>query len=102
MIRVKEGVRFEMLRPEIYGIFNVIDELWQANNSEAMITSAADGVHKNNSKHYNGYALDLRSWNLHDPASIAKALQDMLGADYYVLLESDHIHCQYNPPKEQQ
>ncbi len=98
MIRIKEGVRFEILRPEIYSILQMLDTYWQAQNSECVITSAADGVHKNNSKHYNGLALDLRSWNLHDPPAAARSLQDMLGADYFVLLEEDHIHIDYHVP----
>ncbi len=61
-----------------------------------VITSLQDGVHATNSKHYTGQAADLRTSNL-DPsivAGLAQELQARLGAGYWVLLESDHIHVQ--------
>lgn len=62
------------------------------------VTSLTEGQHVTNSKHYTGQAADLRI-NGVDPAAvpqIAQTLQSQLGPQYYVLLEGDHIHVQYN------
>ena len=66
---------------------------------DVIITSGTDGVHKKGSKHYVGGALDLRISNIpNGQLSIyVKALKGRLGPDYDVVLESDHIHCEYDP-----
>jgi hypothetical protein len=64
-----------------------------------VITSALEGRHKEGSRHYSGYALDLRIWDIphgHVPMIVSE-LKAALGADYDVVLEADHIHVEFDP-----
>jgi hypothetical protein len=67
--------------------------------SQCVITSASDGKHGPNSLHYKGKALDLRTSNV--PTAILhlvhRGLKDSLGAQFDVVLESDHIHVEFDP-----
>ena len=60
------------------------------------ITSVCDGVHKVGSRHYIGFAFDLRTFNLRKVSAIevGRRLQDALGDNWQVLLESDHLHVE--------
>ena len=69
------------------------------------ITSICDGNHMAGSKHYEGKAFDFRTWIDNagnqlpqlDKQHLKKALQDELGDDYDVVIESTHIHVEYDP-----
>jgi len=71
----------------------------------ACITSVMDGRHMKGSKHYDGNAFDLRTWadefgtqlSRSEKAYLAHRLQEVLGCDWDVVIESDHIHCEYDP-----
>jgi hypothetical protein len=64
-----------------------------------------DGVHTDGSFHYesNGaQALDLRIWNLEDPAAVAAEIAELLGEDFDVVYgeevgHSTHIHVEEAP-----
>jgi len=64
-----------------------------------VITSAVDGVHSPTSLHYRGLALDFRTRTV--PADERQALRDAiakaLGPDFDVVLESDHLHVEWDP-----
>jgi hypothetical protein len=66
---------------------------------EIIVTSLLDGVHSKNSFHYSGNAVDLRTWIYtgHQIKTLVKELQLMLGSDYDVIDEEDHIHIEYDP-----
>jgi uncharacterized protein YcbK (DUF882 family) len=62
------------------------------------VTSGCDGKHLENSSHYRGKAFDFR---IHDLSSSqartwADRLRLTLGTRYFVLLEPNHIHVQFN------
>ena len=105
MILIKAGVVFKRLKPEIYGLFGLLDRLWAEYNVECVITAANDGKHKTGSLHYSDDALDVRSKNL--PTEQAKQdilsrLQHELGGDYDVLFEfqgqpNEHFHIEFDP-----
>ncbi len=102
MVVIKEGVIFKRLKPEIYGLFSLLDRLWSEYGVECVITAANDGKHKVGSLHYQDAALDVRSKNL--PSEQAKhdlhaQLMHKLGGDYDVLFESpgqqqEHFHIE--------
>lgn len=63
------------------------------------ITSACDGTHKENSKHYKGRAFDFRTNDLPEGSDVkvwAKRLQNRLGDSFFVLIEATHMHVQFN------
>ena len=76
-------------------VANIADEL----DITVVITSGTDGFHMATSKHYTGDALDLRRFNM-EPVMLALflvRLKERLGRNYDVILEKDHIHCEYDP-----
>ena len=74
-------------------------------DDRAVITSVCDGRHRQGSKHYTGDAFDLRTWSDnkgtqmtdHFKEYLAKNLRAELGTDYDVVVESTHIHVEYDP-----
>lgn len=72
--------------------------IWRQHGCETiMITSATDGQHMAHSRHYKGDALDLRSRDLPDSIGMADQLRDSLSDEYDVILETDHIHVEFDP-----
>ena len=72
--------------------------LWKKHGQELVVTSALDGEHSAGSLHYYGYAVDFRTRYFSDLKSqeIVQELQRILGDDYTVIFEVNHIHVQYN------
>ena len=73
--------------------------IWNLWGQMLVITSANDGKHGENSFHPKGRACDYRTryfpeFQIED---IAQNLRDWLGPDYDVVVESDHIHCEFDP-----
>jgi hypothetical protein len=65
-----------------------------------VVTSGRDGQHMSGSLHYSGNAMDLRRHDLDAKGVTGQAvnmLRSQLGGDYDVVLESDHIHVEYDP-----
>jgi len=111
MIRIKEGVKLQGKRktpkgktvkvrmcPELNFLLIVAEYEYRKQSAELVITSVFDGKHMRQSKHYRGQAVDLRIWNLQDPKLAANQIQKRVGPSYQVILESDHIHAEYDPP----
>jgi len=105
MIRIKPCVIFKTLRPEIYGLFELIDDTFADRGLDCWITSAQDGKHMAGSKHYDGLAIDLRSKNLPSKAEkkrVLEELKDGMTEQYDVILENEgkpqeHIHVEFDP-----
>ena len=99
MPQFKSGVIKDGLSDRITSKFNDIDRIHRSIvKRDAIITFALDGKHSKNSLHYSGYAIDLRTLDMlgrqHD---VVKELKRVLGSDYDVVLEHDHIHLEYDP-----
>lgn len=62
------------------------------------ITSGRDGVHSKNSKHYTGDAIDIRTRDMSDVKKVYAMLKENVDDKLFdVVLESDHIHIEYDP-----
>lgn len=102
-----EGVRMVDMHPKMTeGAFLVDEYLRQMLSYEPVITSANDGRHKRGSAHYRGCGLDYRTWTTatsgqqHTPAKrheIVYGMKLILGQNFDVIGEDDHIHCEYDP-----
>ena len=96
----KLGVNTEALSPHITSRFGVVDHIFLKHaGREAIITSGNDSQHMIKSLHYKGRAIDLRTKDLTDKIKI-KIVEDLrktLGPDYDVILESTHIHVEFDP-----
>lgn len=62
-----------------------------------VVTSINDGRHMAGSKHYSGNAADIRIWYMRNPSACCAAIRKVLGPDFDVVLEKDHIHLEYDP-----
>jgi len=103
MIRIKKGVRVIGVRPELAFILPVVDGVYgRFGVSECWVTSVTEGEHSENSRHYLGAAMDLRTRNVPicSRVDLKNALQDALGTnDWFVLMHSTHIHVELKPKK---
>lgn len=103
-IHIKPGVVFKALKQEIWAIFPLISKVFARFGHDCVITSANDGTHKPNSRHYIDLAIDLRSHHLLDMIQkngVLKELQDILGDKYLILFENpkqdnEHFHIGYH------
>jgi len=100
MIHYKPGVRVFGIRPETVLAIQVAHEVYELYNADLVVTSVIEGSHSRGSLHYTGQAVDLR---LHDwltvqqHEEVADEIRKCLTDDYDVVLESNHIHIEYQP-----
>ena len=102
----KPTVRFKGFN---YSLLTILDTLvWldahkvTGQPEDLVVTSANDGTHKANSKHYSNEALDLRTKTFNgqpSKAAFMSALKKELGAAFTVLYEcegtpNEHLHVQ--------
>lgn len=93
---VKAGVDISRLRPEIRKKLNEIARrVWSIEKTELVITSTYEGNHSEGSLHYANLAVDIRRHK--KGQEVRDELRDKFGMDYDVILESDHIHIEYDP-----
>jgi len=90
----------EAVEWKLQGITKILleaDQLWTARGQDLVVTSLMEGTHGENSKHYVGKAVDLRTryFSTEEKLLVADALRKRLGRAYYVLAERTHIHVHY-------
>lgn len=99
-MRFKDGVDAR-LTAEIIPVLLDAERIWtEHGRAEGVtITSGRDGRHKVGSLHYTGNAVDLRTryWSETEKHAVSVELQAVLGLDYDVVVERDHIHVEYDP-----
>jgi acyl CoA:acetate/3-ketoacid CoA transferase beta subunit len=99
IMKIKNGVTMNKLSSQIVLALITASGIYQANGQELVITSITDAVHKKESLHYTGNAVDLRT-NVFSSATAKKVSQQLaaaLGNNFDVVLESDHIHVEFDP-----
>ena len=96
---IKKGVKARGVRPEIVLAIQEAREVYRDLDAELVITSLLDSKHMKDSLHYNGLAVDLRTRHLSqaDRATAAARLRLVLGPEYDVVRESEHIHVEHEP-----
>lgn len=98
-MRLKKGIKIQGVRPELLIGIIVANDVYKSNGQELTITSVTDGKHSSTSLHYTGCAVDLRINDV--PQSklsiIVAQLKEKLTVDFDVVLESTHIHLEYQP-----
>lgn len=99
VFKVKPHVILRGLDRKMRPVLAKAPAIWRKQGDNLVVTSGLDGRHRNNSLHYAGLALDLRSRNLAGKARIQvlNELREALGDEFQVLMESDHIHVEYHP-----
>lgn len=99
MLTIKPGVRLHGIRPEMVIAAMVAEGIFGLKNRTCTITGCIDGRHSRGSLHYLGLAIDLRTRDLPsgEPYEIVNLLKSALGEDFDVVMESDHIHIEFQP-----
>ena len=98
-MKIKSGVRLTGLQPQMVLAVFIAEKVYQKYGVECVITSGVEGKHSGTSRHYLGYAIDLRTRDF-NPADIPKVLEELkeaLGDDYYVAFEVNHFHISFKP-----
>jgi hypothetical protein len=98
MLQIKQGVNVQGVSNEILLALMAVESLFDEEGVDLVITSIRDGEHSRNSKHKLGYAVDIRTRDIaEDRLSLfTQQIRSALTDEYYVALELDHIHIQYN------
>ena len=107
LYKTKDGVSTTYLKYPLANKLNeiaLICKLINGVNYVMTITSGNDGVHKKNSKHYNNEAVDIRTRDMSEQNKVLTQLwiKKWLGLNYDVILESDHIHIEYDPKQKKE
>lgn len=99
-IKLKNGVKINGIKPEMVMGLVVAQGYFNDNAlSDMTITSAVDGTHGSGSLHYVGYAADVRIWEIVNDylPMFTEGLSEALGPEFDVVLETDHIHIEFQP-----
>lgn len=98
-MRLKPGVKLAGVKTEIMFAVLVADQVYREVGKDVVITSVTDGTHSANSLHYKGLAVDLRTSYLTEQEKkfAVEQLKVRLGAEFDVVLESTHIHIEFDP-----
>ena len=101
-MKLKKGVSLRNIRPQINVALAIANDVYADRGYELVVTSVNDGKHSTTSLHYDGAAADLRTRHLGDQTiaiGIVENLREQLGPDFDVILESDHIHLEWQPKR---
>lgn len=95
---LKAGVDISRLNREIRRALAKVNKVYLRHNEELVVTSTYEGAHSAGSLHYANDAIDIR-YPSKDRAQIIAELKNILGDDFDVVTETDHIHIEYDPPR---
>lgn len=105
-MKIKRGCNLKYMHPEIAYAMGVARSLYIKYGYELVVTSGNDSIHSKNSLHYQNKAIDLRTKNIS-----VKGKEDLIITDlkfilekegFDVILETDHIHIEYDPKQGEQ
>jgi hypothetical protein len=100
-----DTVSIKELSPEMFFASMTIRDALSFFDVEFVITSGSEKetIHKGNSKHYAGDAIDFRSRDFEttsDKQMFMSMVKHRLGRDYDLILESDHFHCEWDAKED--
>jgi hypothetical protein len=88
--------KIQGISPEIVLGLILVKSEFEKYGADLVITSCTDGRHGKGSLHYCGKAVDIRLPKTH-AAEICVGMRVLLGPDFDVVLEKDHIHMEFDP-----
>ncbi len=98
-LRLKPGVDIQLLVPQCAFAMQVANAVYsEIGIDDCTVTSGREGKHMAGSKHYLGQAFDLRIrvMTTRQAVQARDMLRVRLGKDFDVVLESKHIHVEYD------
>ena len=99
-MKFKHGVKLQGVSAEIVAVWQVAETVYNNLGEDLVVTSVCEGQHGPNSLHYGGMATDLRTRVFKSEAYINEAaslIRGRLTDEYDVVVESDHIHIEFDP-----
>lgn len=98
MLQFKIGVQLTVTK-EVNEILRGVEAVFRQFDVPCVVTSGTDGVHGEQSKHYSGQALDFRIRDLKPEQrnALVKLCQQSLIQGHDVVLESSHLHVEWDP-----
>lgn len=91
------------IKPEITMIFPMVIDIFHPWDTVITSGTEPESKHMDGSLHYTGYAIDLRTKHIDDkraiPAIVVR-LKTSIGPEYQFVLESDHIHIEFDPKEK--
>lgn len=99
MLKLKQGVRLTNLTPQMALAAVIVRDTYDEFGFDCVITSADDSKHGFNTLHGQGKAMDFRTKHLPDAntkVAIKNRVAERLGIDFDVVLEEDHLHCEFD------
>jgi len=103
MLKIKQGRRgakVNGIRGEIILAAVVASQVFAKHGLDCIITEATGSKHGYASIHYLGLAIDLRTSHIKTQAKLNSIMADLkssLNEQYDIVLESNHIHIEYQP-----
>lgn len=108
-MKTKKGVSIEGLDIRMRPVLIAAERIWIDHVNECVITAGTkftydNGkfIHSVESLHPFGLALDLRTRYFEgygEIEEVAEKLRKELGPEFDVVIEDDHIHVEFDPPK---
>ena len=103
-MRLKAGVKLRsrngsISQPMVLGC-QIVESAYNACGvGYCMATSIMDGVHGKASRHYWGDAVDFRTRHIPEGklSELTARCKEYLGDDFDAVMESDHLHVEYDP-----
>lgn len=96
----KDGVKVDGVKKETIELMLLLNGYFVAHvGKEFVITSCTDGKHMKGSKHYSGYAIDIRTRHLsvYEINNLLAWFKSHHDKEYDIVVENDHIHVEYDP-----
>lgn len=96
----KDGVKVDGVKIETIELMLFLNTFFvRVLSKDFIVTSCTDGKHMKNSKHYIGYAIDIRTRHLtpRDIITLVSWFKMYHDDEYDMVVEKDHIHVEYDP-----
>lgn len=105
ILKLKDGVKLKGLTSEmVFGVISAVSVATDLKLTELVITSCMDGVHKEDSLHYSGNAVDIRTNMMNGITRLAfiARLKEALDSQYDIVDEAvgtpnQHCHLEFDP-----
>lgn len=100
MVQFKDGVSVDGIKKETIKMIVILNTYFELRiGKEFVITSCTDGKHMKGSKHYSGYAIDIRTRHLSvcEMNNLLAWFKSHHDKEYDMVVENDHIHVEYDP-----
>jgi hypothetical protein len=94
----KKNVRIGGVQPEMVVAMLLVEPVLDSYNQEMVLTEVTGGMHSETSRHYSGFAFDIRTWQLQEDETVdqcAEKIRDALGKEYRVIVHDTHIHVMF-------